>query len=1559
MIDWNPYLEALCNQYAQWWKVYTLTDVVGRQRVEEKSPPLLDFMVETVQPAKEQPGEAQQKTERLGVLEGLRKYAADHVLLVGRPGSGKSTALARLLLEEAQASREFKFPADSESPLKTTQSAAISPFQRTSAMSQGIDSLADSRIPVLVELRYYQTSVLDLIRDFLKQHGLFLNTSEIERLLFEKRFLLLVDGINELPSEAARRDLKAFCQTNAATPMIFTTRDLGVGGDLDIAKKLEMQPLSEVQMQQFVCAYLPQQGEQMLRQLGNRLRELGETPLLLWMLCSLFKARGKVPPNLALVFRQFAQSYYDKLKQDVPISDESRRWCQLILQHLAWRMTQGREATELQVAISQQEAEEILTVYLRNEGFAQPRDRAIEWLADLLKYHLLQLGANNQIEFRHQLIQEHCTAESLLKLLPRLSDDELKREYLNYLKWTESLALMLELVEDEAQAVRVVKLALEVDLRLGARLAGQVKLERQAQTVGLVAGLEVPQLLQIQLLNLTKSEKAIPRLIKALEEENSNVRSSAASALGKIGSEAAIPGLVQAIEDADSAVCLSAASALGKIGSEAAIPGLIKALKHADSAVRWRAAETLGKIGSEAAIPGLIKALKHAYFDVRWRAAEALGKIGSEAAISGLLQALEDENSAVRLRTVSALGKIGSEAAIPGLVKALEDEDSAVRLRAEEALGKIGSEASVSGLVKALEDKDSAVRLRAAEALGKIRSEAAVSGLVKVLEDGNSNVRLRAAEALGKIRSEAAVSGLVKVLEDKDSAVRLRAAESLAKIGSQAAISELVKALENEDSAVRLRTASALGKAGSEAAISRLVKALEDEDSAVHLRMASALGKAGSEAAISRLVKALEDEDSAVRLSAVSNLGEIGSEAAVSGLVKALEDDNFTVHLSAASALSEIASQAAISESFKALEDDNFTVRSSTASALGKAGSEAAVPGLVKALEDENFGVRLSAVFTLGEIGSEAAISGLVKALEDEEFIVRSSAVSTLGKIGSETAISSLIKALQHEKFAVRLSAASALGKIGSQAAIPGLIKALEDENFSVRWSAASALGKIGSEAAIPGLIKALQHEKFAVRWSAAEALGESRCKAALIPLIRALKYRGSEMRSIAAQSLGKIGSEAILAPLDRALIVMNLIEAVNDKYLDVRRSAAEALGKVGCPKSLATLWKEQLQAKNTELSLAISAIQERYKFYNYTLTQPILTSEPAPNIPPIQPISTSLMHILHLSDLHFGTLDQANLWSNQLAADLYNDINISHLDALILSGDIANYSTEEEYQAAAQFLDNLRQDFPLNPEQIILVPGNHDLNWKQAKKAYKLTDRDDYGGELKDGHYIEESASVIRVRDETEYKQRFAHFSSFYETIKQKPYPLDYDQQYTLDHLKEQNLLILGLNSAWQLDHHYKTRASINTNALSNALTQIRRNPDYRNCLKIAVWHHPLDSAYSDRITDQGFLEQLAVDGFRFFLHGHIHKAETSLFRYEMSTNGRKLDRICAGTFGAPVREWVPGYPLQYNLLKFEDNQLTVYTRRREELNGAWKPDARWLQGKGKTPLDYYAIAL
>ena len=101
-IDFQPYLKAIATTYKTWWQFYTLTDAEGKQRQSQEVAPIFDFglMVQTVKKeAREQRQE--EKIERFSVLEGLRKYAEQQVLLVGRPGSGKSTALARLMLEMA------------------------------------------------------------------------------------------------------------------------------------------------------------------------------------------------------------------------------------------------------------------------------------------------------------------------------------------------------------------------------------------------------------------------------------------------------------------------------------------------------------------------------------------------------------------------------------------------------------------------------------------------------------------------------------------------------------------------------------------------------------------------------------------------------------------------------------------------------------------------------------------------------------------------------------------------------------------------------------------------------------------------------------------------------------------------------------------------------------------------------------------------------------------------------------------------------------------------------------------------------------------------------------------------------------------------------------------------------------------------------------------------------------------------------------------------------------------------------------------------------------------
>ncbi len=342
-------------------------------------------------------------------------------------------------------------------------------------------------------------------------------------------------------------------------------------------------------------------------------------------------------------------------------------------------------------------------------------------------------------------------------------------------------------------------------------------------------------------------------------------------------------------------------------------------------------------------------------------------------------------------------------------------------------------------------------------------------------------------------------------------------------------------------------------------------------------------------------------------------------------------------------------------------------------------------------------------------------------------------------------------------------------------------------------------------------------------------------------------------------------------------------------------------------------------------------------------------------------------LNILHLSDLHFGNNDDANLWSNQLCQDIFNDIfaksvfkEDATIHALIISGDITNKADAKEFDAARLFIEKLIIKLKLESKQIIIVPGNHEVNWDEAENAYQLTERKNYNSELKKDCYIELAEDIIKVMDDEEkYRKRFTNFSNFYKAIKGKSYPQEYDEQGIIYHLAAENLLILGLNSAWNLDKYFPNRSNIHDIALSNAINEISNSSEYNKCFKIAVWHHPYSRAGEAHIENPGFIERLAVAGFRLFLHGHIHQADNSLYRHDMNLEGRKLDGICAGTFGAPTKQLATAYPWQYNLLRFKGNQLTVFTRRREKENGAWKPDARWSQGAGESPLDWYEIVI
>jgi HEAT repeat protein/energy-coupling factor transporter ATP-binding protein EcfA2 len=692
LIDFQRYLQSICHHYDQWWTLYTLTDVEGKEKAnsqKKKGVAPFDFrlMVRAVQPKRPEilGQEKVEKTERLPLLKGLRKSMteAKHVLLIGRPGSGKSTALARLLLEEAEQIKENK----------------------------GQESKEQRKIPVLVELRYYQTSVIDLIRDFFRRHELWIETHQVETLLSANQLLLLIDGLNELPSEVARQEITKL-RNYRKTTMIFTTRDLSLGGDFGIEKQLEMQPLTQTQRQEFIRVYLLEQADQMWWQLKDRLRKIAETPLLLWMLCELFKAGEEIPQNLSEVFRAFTRAYeissirkheVAALKGDVQALSDRRLWFPA-LKHLASVMMQVERPVDFRPVIFKGDAEQEFKALFRDEP--HPAKVARDCLDDLLKYHLLHIKSGDEIEFRHQLIQEYYAAEWLLRQLPNLGDEQLKYYFLNYLKWTEPIALMMERLDDPGQASRVVKLALKVDLMLGARLAGKVKIKFQGQSIRLISELQLPQKVKRHLLSSTRSEAIVPVLCEILASDDTDAHLGAIYALGKIGSANAITILQNSLEHQNLCVRLVAVVTARVIDSELSTSVLLQALRNDNPSVRDLAASMLSQTCNRRETRTLLQKMLEQ------------GELVHQESVVNALERLDERNEDAHPEPSSpliildaallfsdALEDIDTKLRDLTFLQALESEDSSVRLRAIDKSGQSGDPELLSRLQDLLLEK--------------------------------------------------------------------------------------------------------------------------------------------------------------------------------------------------------------------------------------------------------------------------------------------------------------------------------------------------------------------------------------------------------------------------------------------------------------------------------------------------------------------------------------------------------------------------------------------------------------------------------------------------------------------------------------------------------------------------------------------------------------------------------------------------------------------------------------------------------------------------------------
>ncbi|NEQ43608.1 MAG: NACHT domain-containing protein [Leptolyngbya sp. SIOISBB] len=782
----------------------------------------------------------QKKVQRFLVLEGLRRMALgperQHVLLAGRPGSGKSTTLQRLLLELANAG-----PAEG------------------------------TVIPVYVQLKR-DCPITDLILAEFRKAKVRVTLEQLDEWLLQDQLLLLLDGVNEIPSEERRRQLQDFRDDNPTTPMIFTTRDLSVGGDLGIAKRLEMRSLSEPQMREFVGKYLtkrgmPDQADTLLRQLRDRLREIAETPLLLKLLCDVFDpATRKIPQSKGELFRQFDQKY-DHIKKDkeyVPVSENFWEFKAEILQFLAFAMilTDDKTSVEAWYSLPRDRAETLLETWLKNRGVVDSATKAKLWLNDLQRCHLLQDAKDpGDIEFHHQLFQEYYAAEYLLRLLPTLSDDQLKQNYLNLLKWTEAIALMLALVREEEQALRIVGLALhDVDLILGARLSGEVPSHYQEKIVGLIIQQELPQWLEIELLGESKTEVAKRHLFQHLSHPDIELVRKAAAFIGETSNQEAIELVERRLQSIDvqffsqkvfggsdrtGNLWTAHVESLAHLAPNRAIDFLRSRLLLNDEVINYDfrlhyhtdAAPLMMYLDAESFLPIFIKNLEDTQFEsqrpfdsdknedldesdflrnvpIEKRREMAFNNQKSillsfmkglddhDSVNSILVAALERESSSsTKVEMIRLLRDGNDERVDQLLINLLSDENFKVQ---KEACTKLISRATdqIEQLEKLLEHSDIKISWAAAFILGSLGYIIAFPVLADIIGTRDLKyleMQRYTAQLLGSLNPDASVPILMEILTDESRngefkfAVRSEAAHSLAEMGYQEAVPELLR----------------------------------------------------------------------------------------------------------------------------------------------------------------------------------------------------------------------------------------------------------------------------------------------------------------------------------------------------------------------------------------------------------------------------------------------------------------------------------------------------------------------------------------------------------------------------------------------------------------------------------------------------------------------------------------------------------------------------------------------------------------------------------------------
>jgi formylglycine-generating enzyme required for sulfatase activity/predicted MPP superfamily phosphohydrolase len=276
---------------------------------------------------------------------------------------------------------------------------------------------------------------------------------------------------------------------------------------------------------------------------------------------------------------------------------------------------------------------------------------------------------------------------------------------------------------------------------------------------------------------------------------------------------------------------------------------------------------------------------------------------------------------------------------------------------------------------------------------------------------------------------------------------------------------------------------------------------------------------------------------------------------------------------------------------------------------------------------------------------------------------------------------------------------------------------------------------------------------------------------------------------------------------------------------------------------------------------------------------------------PPWRPI-----RVLHLSDLHFSakTAWDSDTVLGHLAADVARlRAEVGEIHLVVVTGDIANFGTADEYaQATAWLTGPLATAAGVTPAQIRVVPGNHDVHRQSITRTASLLAK----ALLSEDDPQQAIAEVLS--SETERAPLLARQAAFL-TFAQTFHPgLTVPWWSERPEIQGLTAHLAGLNSAW-LSASDNDRGNL---VLSRWLcNQLLTGSDTAD-LTIALLHHPWDYlSEHDQESEEEIHRRCGV-----ILNGHLHQQKARL----ASDPDRDVLQLAAGASYAGSK-WANAYQL------------------------------------------------